>query len=90
MTQQRLSTTERFERFYHAISTLAPPDPELSKLVLQDPRKRQWEVGKAGYTNWAVGQLLKRPKVGEGLPGSRADPEAVKTALEAMDMDVSQ
>jgi len=88
-TQQRLSTTERFERFYHAVSTLAPPDPDLSKLVLQNPGKREWEVGEAGYTNWAVGQLLKRTNVGEGLRGSRADPEAIKTALEAMDMDVS-
>jgi hypothetical protein len=92
-TQQRLSTTfESFERFYHVVSALAPPDPELSKLVLQDPGKRKWEVGKAGYANWAVGQLLKRTNVGEelGASGSRSDPEAVQAALKAMDMDISQ
>lgn len=51
------------EELYSAVSTL-PPHPHLTNADVHvpglEPGKRQWEVGKAGYLNWASAQLVQQ------------------------------
>jgi kinetochore protein Mis12/MTW1 len=71
-----------FVRLYEVMSTLPPPDAELSQVLLQESGKRQWELSRTGYLNWAVVQLLDKTKVGRGVTGEE-EVERVKAALSA-------
>ena len=58
------------------VSALPPVDPTNADTPgLVEPGKRQWEVGKAGYLNWASAQLIRHAQ----LPGS-ASAEEMTTA----------
>jgi kinetochore protein Mis12/MTW1 len=82
------TTCGSFMRLYEIMSTLPPPDPELSQvLLLQASGKRQWEPSRTGYLNWAVMQLLEKTKAARGAAddktGTIDDPDTLKAALEA-------
>ncbi|TFY82311.1 hypothetical protein EWM64_g1699 [Hericium alpestre] len=80
-------------------SMSAQPDLDFSNtdLPIQDPGKRTWETGKAGYIGWAVAQLIARSKRADAKDGEEnaavgaivgetervAKTEHVKGALEA-------
>jgi kinetochore protein Mis12/MTW1 len=59
------------DELYAAVSTL-PPHPHLTNADVHipglDPGKRQWEVGKAGYLNWASTQLVQHAQRASGGP----------------------
>jgi kinetochore protein Mis12/MTW1 len=59
------------EGLYSAVSTL-PPHPHLTNADVHvpglEPGKRQWEVGKAGYLNWASTQIVQRAQRATGGP----------------------
>jgi kinetochore protein Mis12/MTW1 len=48
----------------HATVSALPPHPHLTNADMHipglEPGKRQWEVGKAGYLNWASTQLAQQ------------------------------
>jgi kinetochore protein Mis12/MTW1 len=51
------------DELYAAVSTLPPyPQPTDADVHISgiEPGKRQWEVGKAGYLNWASAQLVQQ------------------------------
>jgi kinetochore protein Mis12/MTW1 len=86
--------SEDFARFFRAVSSLPPSDPELSQLLLHDPGKRQWEISRTGYLNWAAAQLMNRVRVRSGASGVSArvdrvvgDPEDIRAALEEAQMN---
>jgi kinetochore protein Mis12/MTW1 len=41
------------------VSTLPPIDPTNADMPGLEPGKRQWEVGKTGFLNWARAQLIQ-------------------------------
>lgn len=52
----------------HATVSELPPHPHLTNADVHvpglEPGKRQWEVGKAGYLNWASAQLAQQAQRG--------------------------
>ncbi|KAL0952564.1 hypothetical protein HGRIS_006820 [Hohenbuehelia grisea] len=61
---------------HNAASSLAEVDPALlAQVPPPDPGKRPWETNKAGYLNWAVGQLLERGTTGAEGRRTRLDEE---------------
>ena len=48
----------------HTTVSSLPPHPHLTNADMHipglEPGKRQWEVGKAGYLNWATAQLAQQ------------------------------
>ena len=65
-----------FEQFYVGASSLPPVDPANADMPGLEPGKRQWEVGKAGYLNWASAQLIQ-PAPGESVLGGASAEEAI-------------
>ena len=64
------------------LNTLTPPPP--------GPGKREWEIGKAGYRNWASTQLVQHAKkeAGSTLEGDSAEPitnEDLSAALHVLE-----
>jgi len=59
------------DELYATVSTL-PPHPHLTNADVHipglEPGKRQWEVGKAGYLNWASTQLVQHAQRASGGP----------------------
>jgi kinetochore protein Mis12/MTW1 len=52
---------------FQSLAAVPPLDPsDTSHVPLPDPGKRQWETGKSGYSNWAVGQLLEKNTTDSG------------------------
>jgi kinetochore protein Mis12/MTW1 len=61
------------DALYAGVSALPPIDPTNADTPgLVEPGKRQWEVGKAGYLNWASAQLIQHA----GLSGDASAEEA--------------
>ena len=56
----------------HATVSALPPHPHVANADMYnpglEPGKRQWEVGKAGYLNWASAQLVQQGQRGSGGP----------------------
>jgi kinetochore protein Mis12/MTW1 len=54
----------------HATVSALPPHPHLTNADMHipgvEPGKRQWEVGKAGYLNWASAQLAQEAQRATG------------------------
>jgi len=54
----------------HVTVSSLPPHPHLTNADMQnpglEPGKRQWEVGKAGYLNWASAQLAQQAQRATG------------------------
>lgn len=54
----------------HATVSALPPHPHLTNADMNipglEPGKRQWEVGKAGYLNWASAQLAQQTQRATG------------------------
>ncbi len=59
------------DELYATVSTLSA-HPHLTNADAHtsglEPGKRQWEVGKAGYLNWASAQLVQQGQRGSGGP----------------------
>jgi kinetochore protein Mis12/MTW1 len=74
-----------------SVSTLPELEPAtisaLSQFRLTEAGKRQWEMGKTGYINWAISQLLVKAKEdgGEELLPDVANAEMFRKASAAMD-----
>jgi kinetochore protein Mis12/MTW1 len=51
---------------YTGVAALPPLDPTDADVPGLEPGKRQWEVGKGGYLNWASAKLVQRT---QGVPG---------------------
>ncbi|KAF8958863.1 Mis12 protein-domain-containing protein [Flammula alnicola] len=62
----------KFLEMYKTISSLPPLDISPS-VDLTEPGKRQWETNKTGYMNWALGRLLVKGEVGEGVGHGAVD-----------------
>ena len=59
------------DELYATVSTLPPPPhPTNADVHIPglEPGKRQWEVGKAGYLNWASAQLVQQAQRASGEP----------------------
>ena len=54
----------------HATVSALPPHPHLTNADMHipgfEPGKRQWELGKAGYLNWASAQLAQQAQRATG------------------------
>ena len=50
------------------VSTLPPIDPTNADMPGLEPGKRQWEVGKTGFLNWARAQLIQHAQRVPGGP----------------------
>jgi kinetochore protein Mis12/MTW1 len=54
----------------HATVSALPPHPHLTNAEMHipglEPGKRQWELGKAGYLNWASAQLSQQAQRATG------------------------
>lgn len=50
------------------VSTLPPIDPTNADMPGLEPGKRQWEVGKTGFLNWARTQLIQHAQRVPGGP----------------------
>jgi len=48
------------------VSTLPPLEPVNTHSLPPGPGKREWEIGKAGYLNWANAQLVQHAKKAAG------------------------
>lgn len=73
------------DALYARVSALPPVDPANADASgLLEPGKRQWEVGKAGYLNWASAQLIRHAQ----LPGG-ASAEEMSTAASKENMTVA-
>jgi kinetochore protein Mis12/MTW1 len=59
---------------HETVSALPPLEPSNAlSLPPPGPGKREWEIGKAGYRNWANAQLLQHGKeAGSALEGDSA------------------
>ena len=61
---QTLRTLAKDTDELHATVSALPPHPHLTNADVHipglEPGKRQWEVGKAGYLNWASAQLAQQ------------------------------
>ncbi|KAJ6541896.1 Mis12 protein-domain-containing protein [Mycena capillaripes] len=74
-----------------SVSTLPELEPAtisaLSQFRLTEAGKRQWEMGKTGYINWAISQLLVKAKEegGSELLPDVANAEMFRRASAAMD-----
>ena len=59
------------DELYAAVSTLPryshPTDADVHSSGIE-PGKRQWEVGEAGYLNWASAQLVQQAQRASGGP----------------------
>jgi kinetochore protein Mis12/MTW1 len=67
-----------------AISTLPPIDPSNADMPGLDPGKRQWEVGKTGFLNWARAQLIQHA---QRVPG---EPALSGASAEEENLDISR
>ncbi|KAJ7508633.1 Mis12 protein-domain-containing protein [Mycena galericulata] len=77
---------------YESVSTLPELEPAtlsaLSQLRHTEAGKRQWEMGKTGYINWVITQLLVKAKEDGGeelFPDLALSAEAFRKATAAMD-----
>lgn len=69
-------------QLFDSVSSLPPLDPTAPTVQpLPDPSKRPWETSKAGYLNWAVGQLVSRSS--ELAPNSRGSLNVGNTVQQA-------
>lgn len=50
------------------VSTLPPIDPTNADMPGLEPGKRQWEIGKTGFLNWARAQLIQHAQRAPGRP----------------------
>ncbi|KAJ7103097.1 Mis12-domain-containing protein [Mycena belliarum] len=77
-------------RMYESVSTLPTLEPAtvstLAQLRRSEAGKRQWEMGKAGYMDWAISQLVlkAREEGGEELLPDIANAELLRKACAAM------
>lgn len=63
---------QKLTDIYQSASSLSPMDSSVP-ITLVDPGKQPWETSKTGYANWAVGQLVKRTKMGPGEPSEKGN-----------------
>ena len=63
------------------VSTLPPLDPANTHSLLPGPGKREWEIGKAGYLNWANAQLVRHAKKATGSAPESASIEEARGAI---------
>lgn len=85
-------TSAHLEKLYKVVSVLPPPDPELAQVLLRDPGKRQWEISRAGYLNWAKQQLMNRERLSNASASGlvideriSGNPDDIRAALDVMD-----
>jgi kinetochore protein Mis12/MTW1 len=80
------------DTLYADVSALPPVDPTNATMPgLLEPGKRQWEVGKAGYLNWASAQLTRHAQLPDGASAEEATATTSKddmaTALRELERD---
>jgi kinetochore protein Mis12/MTW1 len=84
---------EDVDALHATVSTLPPLEPSNAlSLPPPGPGKREWEIGKAGYLNWANAQLVQHAKkeVGSALENDSAEEapianEDLSTALHVVE-----
>lgn len=82
------------DELYATVSTLPPyPHPTDADVHISglEPGKRQWEVGKAGYLNWASAQLVQQAQRASGGPVAQetiaaASKEEMAVALRELEL----
>lgn len=58
-----------------SVSTLPPLEPANTHSLPPGPGKREWEIGKAGFLNWANAQLVQHAKKATGSTLENASAE---------------
>ncbi|KAJ7611018.1 Mis12 protein-domain-containing protein [Roridomyces roridus] len=87
-TGQTLPT--RLMEMHESVSTLPELQPTTTAAISQlrhtEAGKRQWEMGKTGYLNWALSQLLSKDGGEQAFPDLALNAEVIRKATAAMDV----